>query len=284
MNMTGHALSRHPKDRIMTRSLPPAIVPCAMTVHAPGAAAHARMLDIAEETPVTLSFNGMAHGVMMATPLDLHDFATGFALTEGIIPDLAALKDVAVRAEADHARVDMRIDGPSFHRLLARGRRAMAGRTSCGVCGTDARDVLDRPRRHVPDAPPDLAAVGRALAALPGRQVLNARARMLHAAAWCAPDGTIMQVREDVGRHNALDKLVGAGLRGGLDFGRGFCVITSRCSYEMAHKAIMAGMPGLVAVSAPTARALRVAGQAGLYLVAPARTTSVMVPDLVVGK
>ncbi|GBQ58345.1 formate dehydrogenase accessory sulfurtransferase FdhD [Komagataeibacter swingsii] len=268
----------------MTRALPPAIVPCAMVVHAPGAATRERMLDIAEETPVTLSFNGMAHGVMMATPLDLHDFATGFALTEGIIPDPAALKAVTIRAQADHAHVEMRIDGPSFHRLLARGRRAMAGRTSCGVCGTDARDVLDRPRCTVPDAPPDLAAVARALAALPGRQVLNARARMLHAAAWCAPDGEIMHVREDVGRHNALDKLVGAGLRGGVDFGRGFCVITSRCSYEMAHKAIMAGMPGLVAVSAPTARALRVAADAGLYLVAPARDTSVMVPRLVIDK
>jgi len=268
----------------MTRSLPSAIVPCAMTVHAPGAPATGRVLDIAEETPVALSFNGMAHGVMMATPLDLRDFATGFALTEGIIPDLAALKDVTVRAGEDHAGVEMRIDGPSFHRLLARGRRAMTGRTSCGVCGTDARDVLERPRRTVPDAPPDMAAVGRALAALPGRQVLNARAHMLHAAAWCAPDGEIMHVREDVGRHNALDKLVGAGLRDGVDFGRGFCVITSRCSYEMAHKAIMAGMPGLVAVSAPTARALRVAAQAGLHLAAPARAASVMVPDLVIRK
>ena len=268
----------------MTRPLPPAIVACRMQSHRNTIPPAIETLDIAEETPVSLTFNTMPHGVMMATPLDLEDFVTGFALTEGIVPDASALKGMTVRVEAEHIQVDARIDGPSFQRLLQRGRRAIAGRTSCGVCGTDASDVLQRPTPRVPCAPPELAAVHAALGRLRGRQVLNARAHMLHAAAWCAPDGEIVHVREDVGRHNALDKLVGAGLRDGVDFGRGFCVITSRCSYEMAHKAIMADMPGLVAVSAPTARALRVAGQAGLYLIAPARETSVMVPDLVVGK
>ncbi|MCE2574356.1 formate dehydrogenase accessory sulfurtransferase FdhD [Komagataeibacter sp. FNDCR2] len=265
----------------MTRHLPPAIVTCTMDAwHAEEDAPSARTFEIAEETPISLSFNGMPHGVMMATPLDLEDFATGFALTEGIIPTPAALKGLEVHVETDYVQVDMRIDGPAFHQLLARGRRAMTGRTSCGICGTDAQDVLERPAPTVPHAPPAPDAVRRALGGLRARQVLNARAHMLHAAAWCMPDGAITCVREDVGRHNALDKLIGAGVRTGVDFGRGFCLVTSRCSYEMAHKAIMAGMPALAAVSAPTARALRVAAAAGLTLLAPARDTCVMVPRM----
>ncbi|RFD21398.1 sulfurtransferase FdhD, partial [Komagataeibacter melaceti] len=152
--------------------------------------------------------------------------------------------------------------------------------TGCGICGTDAQEVLDRPAPTVPHAPPDPAAVRHALGGLRARQELNARTHMLHAAAWCMPDGGIAHVREDVGRHNALDKLIGAGLRGGVDFGRGFCLVTSRCSYEMAHKAIMAGMPALAAVSAPTARALRVAAASGLTLLAPARESGIMLPRM----
>jgi FdhD protein len=151
-------------------------------------------------------------------------------------------------------------------------RRAMVGRVGCGICGVETVDEAVKPTVAVrKGGAVSLSALRRAVAGLAARQTLNAVVHMVHAAAWATQDGDIVILREDVGRHNALDKLIGAALRQGIDFGAGFCVITSRCSYEMVQKATAVGMSILVAVSAPTGLALRKARDAGLTLVAQAR-------------
>jgi FdhD protein len=235
------------------------------------------MPALAEEVPVGLTYNGLAHAVMMATPTDLDDFAVGFSVTEAIVPSASAIRDLRVAQGPGGITVDMRIPGDAFARLLAR-RRHLTGRTGCGVCGVEDLAAFD-------PAPPPVPAGGRvplsamraALDGLAARQVLNARVHMVHGAAWAGPDGVLRLVREDVGRHNALDKLVGAGLRGGVAFDDGFGLITSRCSYEMVQKAAVAGMATLVAISAPTVRAVDMARDAGLTLVALARRDAQMV-------
>ncbi|CAP55088.1 formate dehydrogenase accessory sulfurtransferase FdhD [Gluconacetobacter diazotrophicus] len=236
---------------------------------ADGAAGIVRPL--AEEVPVGLTYNGLAHAVMMATPADLEDFATGFSVTEAIVPSAAAIRDLRVTHASGGITVDMRIPGDAFARLLAR-RRHLTGRTGCGVCGVEDLAAFDPAPPPVPvGGRVALSAVRAALDGLAARQVLNARVHMVHGAAWAGPDGALRLVREDVGRHNALDKLVGAGLRDGIAFDAGFGLITSRCSYEMVQKAAMAGLTVLVAISAPTARAVDMAHAAGLTLVALAR-------------
>ncbi|MBB2199168.1 formate dehydrogenase accessory sulfurtransferase FdhD [Gluconacetobacter sp. 1c LMG 22058] len=233
---------------------------------------------VAEETPVAFLYNGMPHAVMMATPLDLEDFARGFSLTEGIVSDLRAVRAVDIQSRDDGGlTVAVRIDGADFRRLLQSGRRAMTGRSSCGVCGTERIEDVTRTLPPVPrGAPIGLSAIRRALGELEARQPLNAELHMMHAAAWATPEGHVTLVREDIGRHNALDKLIGARHTAG-DGADGFALITSRCSFEMAQKAVSAAMTMLVAISAPTARALDVAECAGLTLIARARRDSQIV-------
>nr|WP_246395988.1 formate dehydrogenase accessory sulfurtransferase FdhD [Gluconacetobacter tumulisoli] len=217
----------------------------------------------------------------MATPEDLRDFAIGFSLTEGIVSSAAAIRDLRVDVGPRGVEIGIRIPGEDFARLLGR-RRQVTGRTGCGVCGVEDLAALDPAPPSVAVGPRlALSAIRRALDALEGRQVLNAVVHMVHGAAWADPDGTVRLVREDVGRHNALDKLIGAGLGGdmleGRGFGNGFCLITSRCSYEMVQKAAMAGIPAIVAISAPTGRAVDMAQAAGLTLVALARRDAQMI-------
>ncbi len=227
---------------------------------------------LADEVPVALIFNGISHAVMLATPLDLEDFALGFGLTEGLLASPAELFGVEVQPDPAGLRVEMEVSSACFARLKDR-RRSMAGRTGCGLCGTESLEQVEPPLAALaPCATPLVpAAIAAALLAVPTRQALQQRTGATHAAAWCGLDGSVRLVREDVGRHNALDKLVGAMVEAGIDPRDGFACITSRASVEMVRKAVAAGITALIAVSAPTARAVRSARAAGLALAGFAR-------------
>ena len=238
---------------------------------APGAAA--AIADIAEEVPVGFVYNGFAHAVMMATPGDLEDFAVGFSLAEGLIDDLGDVRTASARASQEGIELAIELAPEAFARFLQRRRvRSLRGHTSCGICGIEemAQLALRSPRAPAngPCVAVDPDAVRRAVAVLRDFQPLGRITRCAHAAAWTDSDGRLALVREDVGRHNALDKLVGACLRGGVDTRCGFCLVTSRCSFEMVQKAIAARFPAIVAISAPTALAIRTARAAGLTLIA----------------
>lgn len=248
-----------------------------------------RGLDVAEEIPLAIRYNGIAHAVMMATPLDLEDFAVGFSIAEGIAHHAGDLKKVDASPCDDGIAIEITLAPGALHRFLAHRRvRSLRGHTSCGICGVEDLAALadsPMPRLAAPRAtrPIDQAALHRALETLRGLQPLSARTHGAHAAAWVDFTGTLVLVREDVGRHNALDKLVGAALRSGIAFDHGFGLITSRCSYEMAQKAVAAGIPMLVAVSAPTALAIRTAQKAGLALLTLARSGGYLIytaPDV----
>ncbi|HEY0328476.1 MAG TPA: formate dehydrogenase accessory sulfurtransferase FdhD [Rhodopseudomonas sp.] len=228
---------------------------------------------VAEEVPVGVLYSGIPHAVMMASPADLEDFAIGFSVTEGIVKSAAEVREITQQQTCDGVELNLVLAPERFQDFLSRRRtRNLRGHTSCGLCGVE--DVADT-RADTPRAPAGQsftqAAIRRALAALGGHQELHRLTRAAHAAAWVASAGDIVLVREDVGRHNALDKLIGAAMRQGTDLGAGFCLITSRCSYEMVQKALMASMPAIVAISAPTGLAVRTAAAAGLTLVALAR-------------
>lgn len=229
---------------------------------------------VAEEVPVALRYNGEAHVVMMCTPADLADFARGFSVTEGIVAHVDEIESVTVTELAEGAglQVALRIPDARAERLTGRERN-LQGRTGCGMCGARQIEAAIRPVRRVPAGSAlGLPAIRRALDALRRQhQPLNAATGATHAAAWATPDGLIVAAREDVGRHNALDKLIGHLLDARQDMSRGFLLITSRASYEMVHKAASVGMPVVVAMSAPTAYAVRLAEEAGITLVGFAR-------------
>lgn len=232
---------------------------------------------IAVEVPVQVTYGDVPFGVMMLTPADLDDFACGFSLTEGIIVASSDIRAMTMETLDDGLRLRIDLVGARLHAHLAR-KRALSGRTSCGLCGIEDLGALPRALVSAGPAPTvKLAAIGRALAALDARQPLNAETRAVHGAAWCDRDGTILQVREDVGRHNALDKLVGALVRAGLDPAAGFVVITSRASFEMVEKVATFGARTLVAISAPTSLALDRARALDITLVGVARRDSVTV-------
>ena len=234
---------------------------------------------LAAEVPVALVFNGISHAVMMATPRDLEDFALGFALSEGILDDAGDCRGVEVRPVESGAaglpegvwavEARLEISTRSFERLKGR-RRSLAGRTGCGVCGVESFAALDlapppvAPRDWIERV--DLAAVLGAFAALPAQQRLNAAAGAIHAAGWAPLDGALSEVLEDVGRHNALDKLLGRLARAGRLQEPGFVVMSSRASHELVRKCARLGVAALATISAPTALGVRVAELAGLRL------------------
>ena len=226
---------------------------------------------VAEEVPLSLVINGQPHVVMMGSPQDLEDFARGFCVTEGVVESVDEIEDLHVVEVEGGLQLRLRLPP---QRAAALSPRNLQGRTGCGVCGARDIDAVMRPLRRVP-AGTRLrpAAIRRALEALPRHQPANALTGAVHAAAWVSPDGLIDCVREDVGRHNALDKLIGHLLQGKRDLAQGFCLISSRASYEMVQKAVNVGMPTLVAISAPTALAVRMAESAGLTLIGFARTS-----------
>ncbi len=226
---------------------------------------------VAVEAPVEFVLSGSPFAVMMATPADLEDFAYGFLFTERVVERREEIRAVEVEEGDGGFRLRVALAGERLKAHLAR-RRAIAGRTGCGVCGVEDLAHLAALMRPVPAvAPVQPAAIGAALGELESRQPLNALTRAVHAAAWCAADGRIVLVREDVGRHNALDKAIGALWRAGVEPDGGFFVITSRCSFEMVAKAAIFGAATLVAVSAPTSLALDAARTCGVSLVAVAR-------------
>ena len=237
-----------------------------------GAESHAE--PVAEEVPVAMIYNGLSHVVMMASPTDLEDFALGFSLTEGIIESKSEFTDCEISRAGEGVEARIEISARAFFRLKEH-RRALQGRTGCGLCGVES---LEQVLRDLPKLNSELRvsprAIHRALDALPALQGLNRITHALHAAAFCTPEGEIVGVREDVGRHNAFDKLIGTLAKDGFDTGSGFAVITSRCSFEMAQKAVSAGIPILAAVSAPTHLAIKLAASYDLTLLALARSDS----------
>lgn len=227
--------------------------------------------QLIEEIPVALVYNGISHAVLLATPTDLEDLALGFSLSEGILASRSELYD-AERVDGSRG-IELRLEIASerFAGLKAR-RRNLAGRTGCGLCGVESLDALARPHPQLPArAPVPVEAAFAGLAALPGHQPLRQATGAVHAAAWIDRDGTIHALREDVGRHNALDKLLGHLAATRFDPASGFVLVSSRASYEMVQKTLALGIGCLVAVSAPTGLAVELAEEAGLGLAGFAR-------------
>ena len=228
--------------------------------------------DIAEETAIALTYDGTTYAVMMASPADLEDFGIGFSLTERVIGAVSEIEDLTIVEHGGGIEVQMRLTGDVGRDLTAR-RRQMAGPVGCGLCGIDSIEQALRAPVMVPQTGLALSAaeVTAAVGALSRGQVLNARTRAVHAAGFYRRDGGALLVREDVGRHNALDKLIGALARAGLSGPDGALVMTSRVSVEIVQKAAASGCGFILAVSAPTALAVRLAEQAGITLVAIVR-------------
>ena len=229
--------------------------------------------QVAEEVPVAMVYNGVSHAVMMASPCDLEDFGLGFSLTEGILDRPEQLFQLDVVAGEQGISLEMHVAGECFARLKEQ-RRNMAGRTGCGLCGTESLAHAVRAIRQVPHhAPPDDRSVQAALKGLRQHQPLQSETGATHGAAWCDIEGRIQMVREDVGRHNALDKLIGARIarHGAHAFHDGFALISSRASFEIVQKSASVGVSCLVAVSAATGLAVRQANEAGMTLIGFAR-------------
>jgi FdhD protein len=226
---------------------------------------------VASEMPVALHFNGLPFVVLMATPCDLPDLALGFTLSEALIDAPSELRIDEIAETVDGIGIRMTIP-PARADALANRARNLAAHGGCGVCGTaDIDAVLRTPPRIASETRIAEAVLHRALAALQARQPLNAATGATHAAGFADRDGTLQLVREDVGRHNALDKLIGAMASAGIDASSGFVIVTSRASYELAMKAAQVGIPLLAAISAPTTLAIALAESAKLCLVGFAR-------------
>ena len=239
-----------------------------------GDTARTGVREIPEETAVALTYGRATHAVMMATPADLRDFALGFSLSEGIVAgpeDIEAL-DIVVVADGIELRMDL---VPARRDGLTRRQRRITGPGGCGLCGMDSLAEALRPMPAVPAGrrfvPAEIAAAQRALATA---QPLNDLTRAVHAAAFWTPEDGLVMAREDVGRHNALDKLLGAMVWAHRPAALGLLLLSSRVSVEMVQKAAALGVPAIVAVSAPTALAARTADAAGITLIGVARDDS----------
>jgi FdhD protein len=226
-----------------------------------------QQVTVAEEVPIALVYNARPHVVVMGTPCDLEDLAVGFSITEGVVNDARGVERVEVVRASHGIELQIQIGAGDAERLEGR-TRAMTARTGCGLCGIETiADAMRLPAKlpHTLDVGRD--ALFRAGAALPPRQALNLETNTVHAAAWTNAFGELGVVREDVGRHNALDKVLGALARTGVDARDGFVVVTSRASYEMVQKTAACGVELLAAVSRPTGLAIRVAVETGVTLV-----------------
>jgi FdhD protein len=236
---------------------------------------NARQDYVAQEVPVALVFNGISHAVMMASPADLEDFAMGFSLTEGLLNNASELYGVEVRPSKDGIELHLEVSAACEWRLKER-RRTLAGRTGCGLCGTDSLSQVHRelPAVHAFETTAD--AVLKATTELRQWQPVQQLTGATHAAAWADASGNILRVKEDVGRHNALDKLIGDLVRSQVNPSSGFLCITSRASFEMVQKAVAFGAGMLAAVSAPTALAVEVASSHNLMLAGYVRGTQLV--------
>ena len=228
--------------------------------------ARAELDLVAVEAAVALVFNGISHAVMMATPADLEDFALGFALSEGLLERASECYGIEVVEGAMGCEVQLDIAAAAEMRLKER-RRNLTGRTGCGLCGIDGLEALDLAPKPL-QAPLQInaAAVSHAFEQLPALQVLNKQSGAHHAAGWSTPDGELLLVMEDVGRHNALDKLLGQRVRSGTPLGAGFVIMSSRASSELVLKCARLQVPLLATISAPTSMAIEIAKNSGLAL------------------
>lgn len=234
---------------------------------------------ITEEVPAAMIYNDVPFAVMMVTPLDLEDFALGFSLSEGLIATSEELTSLDVHPQLEGIELVMRVSSNAVEqRAGLSGERLLPGRSGCGLCG--ARMLEDAVRHPAPvgQGPAiEAAALERAIESLEDAQPVNSATGSVHAAAWVDSDGSIVLVREDVGRHNALDKLIGAMVKAHIDPERGFLLVTSRASYEMVTKAASAGITVMAAISAPTALAIHLAESTRVTLVGFARPGSYVV-------
>jgi FdhD protein len=222
---------------------------------------------VAEEVPVSLIYNGIPHVVMLASPTDLEDFALGFSITEGIIKSPKELLSARVYNRSNGIEVQIKIPEERAVCMADKGRN-LTGRTGCGLCGASTLQQAIRKPNHVNNGLMLTAAdLDLAMQSIKQHQTLNKLTGSVHAAAWAVPGQGIIGLREDVGRHNALDKLIGFLLRTGKDLSAGFVVVTSRASYEMVQKTAWVGISLLAAISAPTGLAIRLAKDAGMTLI-----------------
>ncbi len=232
-----------------------------------GMASSERVDCIAEEVPVAFEYNGIAHTVMLATPADLADFALGFSLSEGIVAHRNEVFDIEAAESAGGVTLQLEVASKAFLRLKER-RRSLAGRTGCGLCGVETiHEAMRVPERVAQKLAVSRDALFLASHELGERQTINNETSTVHAAAWANASGEIQLVREDIGRHNALDKVLGALARSAAPTRDGFIVVTSRASYEMVQKAAAFGVELVAAVSRPTGLAVRFAELTGITLV-----------------
>ena len=233
---------------------------------------HEQKLDyVAEEVPISLIYNGLPHVVMLATPTNLEEFALGFSITEGILKNPQELLSTRIYNRSNGIEIQLKIPDHRFQCMSDKGRN-LTGRTGCGLCGASTLKQAIRQPNAV-DASLMLSATDlrAALSELHQHQNLNRITGAIHAAAWAVPGQGIIDIREDVGRHNALDKLIGFLLKTGKDLSIGFVIVTSRASYEMVQKTAWVGINLLAAISAPTGLAIRLANETGLTLIGFAR-------------
>ncbi|MEW6628972.1 MAG: formate dehydrogenase accessory sulfurtransferase FdhD [Pseudomonadota bacterium] len=231
---------------------------------------------VAEEVPIAIELNGIGYAVLMATAGDLEDLGYGFVWSERMIDAVDQVEAVDVHRTDHGVILRLQLAAAVLPRIHDRVRHRTS-ESSCGLCGLENLEQAMRPLPRLPDpSPTDEGAIFDALSALSDHQPLNRATGGVHAAALCAPDGSIRLVREDVGRHNGFDKLVGAMLRQGLGWDGGFGLLSSRCSYELVEKAVLSACPTLVTISAPTTLALRRAAEANLRLYVLARTDSLL--------
>jgi FdhD protein len=233
--------------------------------------AHRVSWQLADEVPVAIMYNSRSYAVMMATPADLTDFGFGFTLSEGFVSATSEIENVLIMPVENGFCVDISV-APRALKFRKPPDRALEGRTGCGLCGIEDIAQVIRPLPQLRTrAAVSAGAIARAFDELPSHQPINAATHSVHAAAWCDVSGRVLLAREDVGRHNALDKLIGALARQKADFGRGFIAMTSRSSFELVQKSATMGVPLLATLSAPTALALELARRAGMALAARAK-------------
>ena len=226
---------------------------------------------VAQEVPIAITYHGVPHVVMLATPRDLEDYAYGFTLSEELVADASEIRGAEVVPGEESFEVRVSIAWDRFPELLRR-RRNLTGRTGCGLCGAETlAEAVRVPKSSGAGPTVTVADLHAAIVQLEGLQPLNAETGSVHAAAWVLPGQGIQCVREDVGRHNALDKTIGALVRSGADFNAGYMLVTSRASFEMVQKSATVDISFLVAISAPTSLAIAHAEKSGLTLVGFAR-------------
>ncbi len=231
--------------------------------------------ELANEVPVALEYNGISHATVLATPCSLEDFAYGFSFTEGVVRSASDIYDIDIHSQDSGVVVQLTIASACLNQLKLR-RRNLAGRTGCGLCGLESLDEVQRELPAVPPRAPyvNAQAILQAARELKQSQPLHLETGATHAAAWADATGAIQQVREDVGRHNALDKLIGHLMRTGSKTNNGFAVISSRASFEMVQKAAAASIGVLAAVSAPTSYAAQLADELNILLTGFTRNDS----------